>query len=319
MQYGYVRVSSKEQNIDRQMTAMKEQGIAKEKIFIDKATGNRWTHTWNKLPKKAKGTDITYTVKETTKVEGYTKTVNDSNIKDIRIRNSHTPETIEVTGEKTWDDADDQVGKRPKSIVVNLLADGQKVKEETVTPDANGKWSYRFTELAKYKGGKLIEYTVTENSVSEYNAKIDGYNIKNSYTPKETSVTVTKSWDDSNDKDKIRPNTIKVQLYANGEKKGDVIELNAKSKWTHTWNNLPQKAKGKDIAYTVKEVDRVAGYTTKVDDKDHGNIIITNTHVPKVTGPKTGDTNEVLLYFGGLLLAGLALIGTRLAQKRRTN
>lgn len=55
MQYGYVRVSSKEQNIDRQMTAMKEQGIAKEKIFIDKATGNRWTHTWNKLPKKGEG------------------------------------------------------------------------------------------------------------------------------------------------------------------------------------------------------------------------------------------------------------------------
>lgn len=39
MKYGYVRVSSKEQNIDRQMTAMKEHGVAKETIFIDKATG----------------------------------------------------------------------------------------------------------------------------------------------------------------------------------------------------------------------------------------------------------------------------------------
>lgn len=39
MQYGYVRVSSKEQNIDRQMTAMSEAGIPKKNIFIDKASG----------------------------------------------------------------------------------------------------------------------------------------------------------------------------------------------------------------------------------------------------------------------------------------
>ena len=42
MKYGYVRVSSKEQNIDRQMTAMKEHGVAKETIFIDKATGKNF-------------------------------------------------------------------------------------------------------------------------------------------------------------------------------------------------------------------------------------------------------------------------------------
>ena len=42
MKYGYVRVSTKEQNIDRQMTAMKELGIAKETIFIDKATGKNF-------------------------------------------------------------------------------------------------------------------------------------------------------------------------------------------------------------------------------------------------------------------------------------
>lgn len=39
MQYGYVRVSSKDQNIDRQMTAMEEAGIPTKNIFIDKASG----------------------------------------------------------------------------------------------------------------------------------------------------------------------------------------------------------------------------------------------------------------------------------------
>lgn len=58
MQYGYVRVSSKEQNIDRQMTAMKEQGIAKEKIFIDKATGKNFNRKgYKRMMRKVKPGD----------------------------------------------------------------------------------------------------------------------------------------------------------------------------------------------------------------------------------------------------------------------
>lgn len=58
MKYGYVRVSSKEQNIDRQMTAMKEQDIAKEKIFIDKATGKNFNRkSYRKLMSKVKPGD----------------------------------------------------------------------------------------------------------------------------------------------------------------------------------------------------------------------------------------------------------------------
>lgn len=37
--YGYVRVSSKDQNEDRQVQAMREFGIPKERIFIDKQSG----------------------------------------------------------------------------------------------------------------------------------------------------------------------------------------------------------------------------------------------------------------------------------------
>ena len=37
--YGYVRVSTKEQNEDRQVQAMLDIGIPKERIFIDKQSG----------------------------------------------------------------------------------------------------------------------------------------------------------------------------------------------------------------------------------------------------------------------------------------
>ena len=37
--YGYVRVSTKEQNEDRQLVAMAEFGVPSENIFIDKQSG----------------------------------------------------------------------------------------------------------------------------------------------------------------------------------------------------------------------------------------------------------------------------------------
>ena len=37
--YGYVRVSSKDQNIDRQLEALRELGIRDANIFIDKMSG----------------------------------------------------------------------------------------------------------------------------------------------------------------------------------------------------------------------------------------------------------------------------------------
>ena len=42
MRYGYIRVSTKEQNIDRQLTALSLENISKEQIFIDRASGKKF-------------------------------------------------------------------------------------------------------------------------------------------------------------------------------------------------------------------------------------------------------------------------------------
>ena len=39
MEYGYVRVSTKEQNEQRQMIALREFGIEERQIFMDKQSG----------------------------------------------------------------------------------------------------------------------------------------------------------------------------------------------------------------------------------------------------------------------------------------
>ena len=137
---------------------------------------------------------------------------------------------------------------------------------------------------------------VTENTISEYNAEIYGYNIKNRYTPKKTSVTVTKRWNDNNDQDGKRPNSVKVQLFGDGNKVGAEVELNEANNWTTTWNDLPEKKAGKTIVYTVEEVGTVKGYKTTVNNANHGNVMITNSHTPEkteVSGIKTWkDAND---------------------------
>lgn len=53
MIYGYVRVSSKYQNEDRQILSLKERGISSDNIFIDKESGKNFNRTsWNNLMAK---------------------------------------------------------------------------------------------------------------------------------------------------------------------------------------------------------------------------------------------------------------------------
>ncbi|HFD1776253.1 TPA: Cna B-type domain-containing protein, partial [Enterococcus faecium] len=66
--------------------------------------------------------------------------------------------------------------------------------------------------------------------------------------------------------DGLRPNSVQVQLYADGKEVGSPVELMEANQWRHTWNDLPEKANGQTIKYTVKEVTAVTGYTSTVDD-----------------------------------------------------
>ena len=57
-EYGYVRVSTKEQNIDRQMIALREFGIAEKHIFVDKVSGKDFQRPqYKRLVKKVKPGD----------------------------------------------------------------------------------------------------------------------------------------------------------------------------------------------------------------------------------------------------------------------
>ena len=59
MKYGYVRVSTKEQNIDRQLVEMYAQGLNDKTIYIDKQSGKDFERTeYQKLKKNLKCGDL---------------------------------------------------------------------------------------------------------------------------------------------------------------------------------------------------------------------------------------------------------------------
>lgn len=59
MIYGYVRVSSITQNIDRQMQEMFEQGLVKKQIYVDKQSGKDFNRAnYQRLKKKLKKNDL---------------------------------------------------------------------------------------------------------------------------------------------------------------------------------------------------------------------------------------------------------------------
>ena len=69
------------------------------------------------------------------------------------------------------------------------------------------------------------------------------------------NLTVNKIWDDDNNRDRYRPDSIQVQLYGNDDEVRDPVTLNQSNGWSATYNNLPAYHNGQLIAYTVDELE----------------------------------------------------------------
>ncbi len=288
-------------------------------------TGSQaWTYTWNDLPQKAGGQDIVYSVEETNVPDGYrsnTVTTSANNEVTITITNTHKPGKTNVTVTKIWDDGDDADGFRPDTVTLRLLADGKEVGTATLSDrqgNANGtaatgqtggrEWTYTWNDLPKYDGENEIAYTVQEIDVPKgYTAKVTGdaaggFTVTNTYAPETIDITITKVWEDDDNRDGKRPDSVDILVLANDEKyagltltaagnlqgagqNGDPTKTDngtagadqneSQNKWTATIT-VPTNEQGKPIEYTVKEAE-VEGYESKVTGDAAGGFVITNT------------------------------------------
>ena len=299
---------------------------------VELSEDNKWSYTFSDLDEKKDGKTIQYTVKETKVPEGYTQTVEATNLGQVVISNTHTPSKTKVQLTKKWDDAENQDGIRPASITVRLYKDGAPTDQTIELSEAN-QWHGTFENLDVNAAGKALNYTVKEENVPEgYTLSIDDKDpahlvLTNKHEPNVTQIQVTKKWDDGDDKDGLRPKTIKVQLYADGKKAGEVVELSVDNKWTYTFTDLVEKANGKAISYTVEEVDVPEGYQVSKIDDGKGNVVLTNKHEPsipptttteepkkKIELPNTGSTESILSLI--LALTGVSLAAYLLRKRK---
>lgn len=193
---------------------------------------------------------------------------------------------------------DKEVGRLELKDATDNL-DGTYSGNLNVTLTADELKQSGLTLTIKEEAGSSAHWTYDSNS---YNVSVvlggDTPSVENSnvtftneynYCPT-TSIDVTKSWDDMDNKFGLRPDSITVQLYttdANGENltavTGKTLTLTAKNSWKGAFADLPQFNKdGSAIYYTVAEVNASDRYTSTVAKDNNGNFTITNTL-------KTGD------------------------------
>ena len=83
-----------------------------------------------------------------------------------------------LTGSVIWIDNDNGAGRRPQSVLVHLLADGQDTGISVTVDEAMG-WKYSFENLPRFKDGKEIVYSVREDEVEGYSNQAEGMNVTN--------------------------------------------------------------------------------------------------------------------------------------------
>lgn len=250
--------------------------------YIEKSlsTANNWTETFDGLYKYFKeGTPIQYTIDEEA-VGGYEKGISE---KDnlITITNTHTPEKLDLIVNVVWNDANNQDGYRPDAATIHMS--GTDGTQDTRDFTKSSSWTaIVFKDLDHYKDGNEIKYTVAEDEIPQYTTSIavngNVVTVTNTHIPEITLRNISVVWEDNNDQDGLRPDTVSVKLKGN-DKFIDSSELNEDVEWKHSFTKLPVRENGNEITYTAEE-NEIPGYTTNIEKTDTG-YVFTNTHIPE--------------------------------------
>lgn len=236
---------------------------------------------------------------------------------------------IDINVEKQWVDYDNKDGSRPQEVTVQLIElidDEEELVDEGVLNEKT--WKYTFEDVldatAVFENDEPVEiipivYTVKEPAVEGYTPAISGsvekgFVITNTHEP-EFLLFIAKIWDDEQDADGIRPESVTVNLLANGEPI-DEAELGDFNMWTASYTVPFYDADGEPIEYTVTE-EPVEGYEKPVIvfDPEYSVYLVTNKHEVKEP-PKTDDaTNQ--WFWAGMMVSSMALIAVIFYLKRK--
>ena len=184
-------------------------------------------------------------------------------------------------------------GFTPVTVQYSQFTDGKYVLENLVPGS--------YAVIERNAEGLVKNYTLESKSITGITVVVgqDGKTavLFNKYTPAPTpepdaeyiDVPVIKIWNDNENHDGNRPDSVTVRLYANGVEVGSHVLTGAEG-WQYTFTSLDRyDADRKEIVYTVGE-DPVEWYITEVNGS-----FITNTYNPETTSVsvvKLWDDND---------------------------
>lgn len=320
------------------------------------------TYVLNKDNNWAMQTDIkrgeegNYTFSEVCNATGYTRVSEaggdwDKNTYTLSYTNKYDKGgSVKLVVKKNWDDSNNSDGIRPDSVNIKLYRNGTDMQKDQILSAANN-WTAEFNDLPKEDDlGEKYEYEVKEDSSSVVNGNAKtGYeiayevkestdkssdittittNITNTHKPKTVQKTIRKVWDDENDQDKIRPDSVRFNLLANGKDVVDIVTLNSENGWKTRSKVLPKCENGNEIEYTWEEVkegvvigNEQIGYKVSYDDEDDSDTTIaTNSHTPgrgSITITKELDPSNLNMDVGDATFT-FTLTGTDVYGKKHT-
>ena len=268
-------------------------------------TGNDWTYTFENVPKYNQfGNEVNYSLEEletnTGDLKFYNKDVAGTYKSGFIVTNTFTvpDEKVNVAVTKNWDDNSNVNGKRPTSIKY-VLNGGVTPVEQVVTGNrtTDENWSYTFANLSKYNElGNIINYSVEEQEVNAndfkfYTNKIigdkdSGFRITNKFVVPEDKIQiqVTKHWEDNNNVNNRRPESIKFVIKQNNsEIKSKVVtgSRTTDENWSYTFDNLAKfDENGQEIDYVLEEqevnADDMKFYTGTTSGNRKSGFVVTN-------------------------------------------
>ena len=268
-------------------------------------TGDDWTYTFTNVPKYNQlGNEVNYVLEElevnTGDLKFYNKDVAGTYKTGFTVTNTFNvpDEKVNVTVTKNWDDNSNVNGKRPTSIKY-VLNGGTTPVEQVVTGNrtTDENWSYTFTNLPKYNElGNVINYAVEEQEASTndfkfYTNKIigdkdAGFTITNKFVVPEDKIQiqVTKHWEDNNNVNNRRPESIKFVIKQNNsEIKSKVVtgSRTTDENWSYTFDNLAKfDENGQEIDYVLEEqevnADDMKFYTGTTSGNRKSGFVVTN-------------------------------------------
>ena len=167
--------------------------------------------------------------------------------------------------------------------------------------------AYQFLGVS-YKDRNLAEaYELQEKMEIEY----DGWNVINSYSPEEISISVIKQWvgDNTSPKTTGHRDNVEIHLLADGEDTGLVLILTEENNWMGSFTGLPKyRPEGELIVYTIAEVNVNEYYTSIINGNAEEGFVVTNTHIPTTGDERTAPTLWIGLMAASVVAAGGAAI-----------